>query len=118
MFFYLLLGAALAIFVYSNFDQQVVVYFTSSLRTVEIPLSLALFGAVLVGFLVAVLLALADQFRLRSRLRQLRRANEKLESELEALRNLPLTSLPASYSKSPESEDEAPEEPEETSPLG
>ena len=44
MLFYLLLGSALTVFIYSNFEQSVVVYFTSSYRTVAIPLALALFA--------------------------------------------------------------------------
>ena len=111
MLFYLLLGAALAIFVYSNFEQRVVIYFTGSYRTVDIPMSLALFGALLAGFLVSAMLAIADQFRLRSRLRHLRKTNERLESELAALRNLPLSNLPASEGRS-DSEKNSHHEPE------
>ena len=80
--FYVLTGAILAIFIYFNFDQRVVIYFTRSWHTTEIPLSLALFGAMILGFLVAALLAIADQIRLRSRLRQMRRTVERLESDL------------------------------------
>jgi uncharacterized integral membrane protein len=98
--FYLLLGSALTIFIYSNFDQSVVVHFTDWYRTKEIPLALALFGAMVAGFLVAALLAFTQQFRLRSRLRQLRKTNERLESEIAGLRNLPLTSLPPSAGRS------------------
>lgn len=100
MFFYLLLGSALTIFIYSNFEQTVVVRFTNSYRTGEVPLALALFAAMVAGFLVTTLLAFAHQFRLRNRLRILRKANERLESEIAALRNLPLTSLPTSGSGS------------------
>jgi uncharacterized integral membrane protein len=111
MLFYLLLGAALAIFVYSNFEERVVIYFTHTYRTGDIPLSLALFGAMLAGFLVSAVLAVADQLRLRGRLRKLRKTNERLESELAALRNLPLTSLPTSERR-PDSEKDSPYEPE------
>jgi len=100
--FYVVVGAALATVIYSNYAQRVVVYFdfTERWRTPEIPLSLALFGAMLLGFAVAVLVGLADQIRLRGRIRQMRRATEKLESELAALRNLPLgESLPRSAEK-------------------
>jgi uncharacterized integral membrane protein len=99
LFFYLLLGSALTIFIYSNFEQSVVIHFTDRYRTTDIPLALALFGAMVAGFLVAALLAFTQQFRLRSRLRQLRKTNERLESEIaglrNGLRNLPLTSLPS-----------------------
>jgi uncharacterized integral membrane protein len=87
--FYVLIGAILAIFIYFNFDQRVVIYFTRSWHTREIPLSLALFGALILGFLVAALLAIADQLRLRSRLRQMRRNVERLESELGERRKPP-----------------------------
>ena len=88
--FYVLLGALLAIFIYFNFDQKVVVYFTRSWHTGEMSLALALFGALLAGFIVAALLSLADQIRLRSRLRQTKKTVERLESELTASRKQPL----------------------------
>jgi uncharacterized integral membrane protein len=92
--FYIVVGAALATVIYSNYDQRVVVNF-DRWHTREMPLALALFGAMILGFLVAALVGLADQMRLRGRIRQMRRASEKLESELAALRNLPLgESLP------------------------
>ena len=87
--FYVVIGAALAIFIYFNFDQRVVIYFTRSWHTQEIPLALALFGALVVGFLVAAVLAVADQLRLRSRLRQMRRTIEQLESHGGGLRSSP-----------------------------
>ena len=114
MLFYLLLGSSLTIFFITNFDQRVIVYFgwppSLGFQTVDIPLALALIGAMLAGFVIAAFLAITDQFRLRTRLRQLRRTNERLESELEALRNLPLTSLPTSEGRrataeNPETED-------------
>lgn len=88
--FYVLLGALLAIFIYFNFDQKVVVYFTRSWHTGEMSLALALFGALLVGFVVAALLSLADQIRLRSRVRQMRKTVERLESDLSASLKQPL----------------------------
>ena len=118
MLFYVVLGSVLTIFFISNFDQKVVIYFgwppNLGFRTVDVPLSLALLGAMLAGFVVAAFLAITDQFRLRTRLRQLRKTNEKLESELGALRNLPLTSLPASESRPP-SEQDSNDEPESRS---
>lgn len=94
--FYILVGVSLTLFLTSNFEQRVVVRFTNWWRTSEIPLALALFIAVLIGFIVTALLAIADQVRLRSRLRQQRRTIERLEQELGELRKLPLSeSLPA-----------------------
>ncbi len=107
--FYVLVGAVLAIFIYFNFEQGVVIYFTQLWHTDEIPLSLALFGSMLLGFLVAAVLAIGDQLRLRSRLRQMRRTVERLEAELGQLRRLPLEdSLPARSTEEPR-EDSGPE---------
>jgi uncharacterized integral membrane protein len=100
MLFYLLLGSALTVFIYSNFQQDVVIRFTNRYHAGPIPLALALFGAMVAGFLIAALLAFTQQFRLRSRLRHLRKTNERLESEIAGLRNLPLTSLPSSTARS------------------
>jgi uncharacterized integral membrane protein len=78
---YVLTGAVLAIFLIFNFDQRVVIYFFSW-HTREISLSLALLGALILGFLVAALLAIVDQLKLRARLRQMRRNIERLEAQL------------------------------------
>jgi uncharacterized integral membrane protein len=102
--FYVLVGAVLAIFIYFNFDQRVVIYFTRSWHTKEIPLSLALFGAMLLGFLVAALLAVADQLRLRARIRQLRKNIEQLESQIGARSKPPVVDSPP-VRESPESEE-------------
>ncbi|MFQ5790921.1 MAG: LapA family protein [Acidobacteriota bacterium] len=91
--FYVLLGVTLAIFLMSNFEQRVTVSFTKLWQTREISLSLALFTAMMAGFLVGAVLAIADQLRLRSRLRQMRRSTERLEAELSELRKLPLTDM-------------------------
>ena len=105
--FYVLIGAVLAIFIYFNFDQRVVIYFARSWHTREIPLSLALFGALILGFLVAALLAIADQLRLRTRLRQMRRNVERLESQLGERSKPPLDdSPPARPPSEPEEEPE------------
>ena len=104
--FYVLLGALLAIFIYFNFDQKVVVHFTRSWHTGEMSLALALFGALLLGFVVAALLSLADQIRLRSRSRQLRKTVERLESELKEARQMPLE-RPKPEQAEPETSDDS-----------
>jgi uncharacterized integral membrane protein len=109
--FYVLTGTVLAIFIIFNFDQRVVVYFTRSWHTREIPLSLALFGALILGFLVAALLAFADQLRLRARLRQMRRSIERLETQL-GERRKPLIDDSAPAPPSPEPVEEAETGPE------
>jgi hypothetical protein len=86
----LLAGAALATFLWSNYDQPVTVYFTRQFRTVELPLAAALGIALLGGVLLAVVLSLPNQFRLRARLRDLSRKLERLENENAELRKLPL----------------------------
>jgi uncharacterized integral membrane protein len=95
----LLAGAALATFLWSNYDQKVEIYFTSQLRTVKLPLAAALMIALLAGVLLAVALSLPNQLRLRSRLRELGRKVDRLESENAELRKLPLEdSIPESTS--------------------
>lgn len=88
--FILLAGAALATFLWSNYDQKVVVYFTRQFRTVELPLAAALVVALLTGVLLAVVLSLPNQFRLRARVRELTRKLDRLENENAELRKLPL----------------------------
>jgi uncharacterized membrane protein YciS (DUF1049 family) len=86
----LLAGAALATFLWSNYDDRVTIYFTKQFRTVELPLAAALAFALLAGLLVAVALSLPNQFRLRSRIRELTRKLDRLENENAELRKLPL----------------------------
>jgi len=86
----LLAGAALATFLWSNYDQTVVVYFTKYFRTIEVPLAAALVVSLLAGLLLAVTLSLPNQFRLRGRIRELTRKIDRLENEIAELRRLPL----------------------------
>lgn len=96
----LLAGAALATFLWSNYDQTVVVYFTRYFRTVELPLAAALVISLVAGLLLAVALSLPNQFRLRGRIRELTRKIERLENENAELRKLPLDdSVPKGPSK-------------------
>ena len=90
---WLLVGAALAVFLWSNYDQKVVISFTESFKTVPIPLSAALVGALAGGFLLAVALSLPNQFRSRGRVREMKRKLERVESEIAELRKLPLTDV-------------------------
>lgn len=86
----LLAGAALATFLWSNYDDKVTIYFTKQFRTVELPLAAALVVALLAGLLLAFALSLPNQFRLRARIRELTRKLDRLESENAELRKLPL----------------------------
>jgi uncharacterized integral membrane protein len=104
--FILLAGAALATFLWSNYEQKVVVYFTTQFRTVELPLAAALVVALLTGLLLAVALSLPNQFRLMARIRELTRKLDRLEDENAELRKLPLDdSIPESPPSFRESRD-------------
>jgi uncharacterized integral membrane protein len=104
--FILLAGAALATFLWSNYDQKVVVYFTNQFRTVELPLAAALLVALLTGLLLTVALSLPNQFRLRARIRELTRKLDRIENENAELRKLPLDdSVPESPPSFRESRD-------------
>jgi uncharacterized integral membrane protein len=96
----LLAGAALATFLWSNYDKTVVIYFTSYFRTVELPLAAAMMISLVAGLLLAVALSLPNQIRLRGRVRELTRKLERLENENAELRKLPLDdSIPKITSK-------------------
>lgn len=90
---WLLVGAALAIFLWSNYEQKVVISFTAPFKTVPIPLSAALLAALAGGFLLAVALSLPNQFRLRGRIREMKKQLERVEKEAAELRKLPLTDV-------------------------
>ncbi|HSF16741.1 MAG TPA: LapA family protein [Vicinamibacteria bacterium] len=98
-FLILLVGAALATFLWSNYDQKVVIRFTDTFRTVEIPLAAALVASLMLGFVLAVALSLPNQIRLRSRIREMKRRIDRLENEISELRKLPLDdAIPAARS--------------------
>jgi uncharacterized integral membrane protein len=104
--FILLAGAALATFLWSNYEHKVTIYFTQQFRTVELPLAAALVVALLAGLLLAVALSLPNQFRLRARIRELTRKLDRLENENAELRKLPLDdAIPGSASSFRESRD-------------
>lgn len=90
----LIVGGALATFLWSNFEQTVVIcLFKERYCTVPTSLSAALVGAIVAGFLLAVVLSLPNQFRLRRQLRELRKKNEHLDGEIAELRKLPLSDV-------------------------
>ena len=100
----LLVGAALATFLWSNYDQRVVIKFTDYRNlhpSADISLSAALVGAMLAGFLLAVALSLPNQFRLRGRVRESRRRIDRLENEIAELRKLPLSDVSETTPESP-----------------
>ena len=72
----------------------------------NVPLSYAIFIAGVIGYLLCLLVALANQLRLRSQLSAQRRKNREMQIELDRLRNFALESdLPAADAASqPEDE--------------
>jgi uncharacterized integral membrane protein len=57
----------------------------------QVPLLLLLFGALVVGILIAGTAAIPDYLRRQAELRRLRRQLRLLEAEVRSLRNLPIT---------------------------
>jgi uncharacterized integral membrane protein len=84
--------AVLLAFAISNLDQRVtVVLFTTTYRDVH--LNLVIFCAALFGAALSFAVMIFREFSLRTTIRRLRRENMRLDDELVALRNLPLTGL-------------------------
>ena len=61
---------------------------------IDVNLNLVLLGAVLFGAATSFFIMIFREFALRSIIRKLRRDNMRLDDELTALRNLPLSGLP------------------------
>lgn len=107
--FVLMVGAVLATFMWSNYDSNVVISFTQQFRTIPLPLSNALIIALVIGILLAVTLSIPNQFKLRGRIRELRRKVERLESEISELRTMPLSDgLSAGTSREEEATESSP----------
>lgn len=83
---------AVLVFAITNVDQKVtVVFFT---RTYEnLYLNLVLLVATLVGATICFAVMIVREISLRATLRRLRQDNMRLDDELVALRNLPLSGL-------------------------
>jgi hypothetical protein len=80
------------VFAISNVDQRVdVVLFTRTYKGLH--LNLVLLVAALLGAAICFAVMLVREFSLRTNLRRLRRDNLRLDDELVALRNLPLSGL-------------------------
>jgi len=83
---------ALLVFAISNVDQRAsVVVFTHTYQNVH--LNLALLIAALLGAAFCFAVMIWREVGLRSQLRHVRRENLRLDDELVALRNLPLSGL-------------------------
>ena len=61
---------------------------------IDVNLNLVLLGAVLFGAATSFFIMIFREFALRSIIRKTRRDNMRLDDELTALRNLPLSGLP------------------------
>ncbi|MFQ5599337.1 MAG: lipopolysaccharide assembly protein LapA domain-containing protein [Candidatus Krumholzibacteriia bacterium] len=66
----------------------------------DLPLNVVLFCAALFGALVVFLLMVFREIALRATIRRLRRDSSRLDDELTALRNLPLSGLESSQEPS------------------
>ena len=83
------LVVASTILILSNLQTAVHINFLT-FRTVAMPLSYCLVIAFLAGLLLALILSIPSQLRLRSRIREIRRKNERLDNEIAELRKLPI----------------------------
>ncbi len=94
------LGAVM-VFAISNVDQRVdVVVFTRTYH--DVYLNLVLLCAALAGAAICFAVMIVREFALRTVLRRVRRENVRLDDELVALRNLPLSGvLPAARAQRP-----------------
>jgi uncharacterized integral membrane protein len=92
---------AVTIFAFSNLDQRVdVVVFTRTFH--DLYLNLVLLCAALVGAAICFAVMIVREFEVRAALRRARRENVRLDDELVALRNLPLSGvLPPEKSRGP-----------------
>lgn len=59
----------------------------------ELPLSIVLIEAIVLGMVFVIIIAGVNEFRLRNRLRLHRREIKELRGELDALRSLPVTGM-------------------------
>lgn len=93
---------ALLAFAISNVDQKVTLQFFAHTYQ-DIHLNLVLLCAALFGAAVCFAVMVFREFSLRAALRRLRKENRRLDDELVALRNLPLTGLEPLPGKRPQS---------------
>jgi|CXWL01.1.fsa_nt_gi uncharacterized integral membrane protein len=83
---------AVMIFAFSNLDQRVdVVVFTRTFH--DLYLNLVLLCAALAGAAICFAVMIVREFEVRTTLRKVRREGMRLDDELVALRNLPLSGV-------------------------
>lgn len=90
---------AALVFTYQNKD-QVATLSIGSLRTQPLPVFIIILGAFLVGVVFTSVIGIIEGTKLRIGNARLKRKVKKLQSEVDALRNLPLTG-PVEEDRSP-----------------
>ena len=106
---FMLLGVLLIAFLFQNYDaflSTTTLEFRlpglAPFRSTPIPLYGEILAAIFGGGLVAALYIGLGNFRLRRKIRALRRENNGLQTELQSLRNLPITESDVPVSQPPE----------------
>jgi uncharacterized integral membrane protein len=91
----ILLLIVIALFAVQNMGSVEISYYDLRLQlhTLELPLMVVLVIPLILGFLIAWFMGLLDRFKLKSTIRQQKRALSTMEDELERLKNTP--QLPA-----------------------
>ena len=105
----MLLGVLLIAFLFQNYNaflSTTTLEFRlpglASFRSMPIPLYGQILASILGGGLVAALYIGLGNFRLRRKVRALKRENNGLQTELQSLRNLPITESNVPVSQPPE----------------
>ena len=106
---FMLLGVLLIAFLFQNYDaflSTTTLEFRlpalTPFRSMPIPLYGLMLGSIFGGGLLVALYIGLGNFRLRRKIRALRRENNGLQTELQSLRNLPITESDVPVSQTPE----------------
>ena len=73
-----------------NAEHRITVYYFPGAAIRDVPVFLVILGSMFLGVVVAGIVSVVDQLRLRLRFRELEREIRGLRSELRELRNLPV----------------------------
>ena len=105
----MLLGVLLVAFLFQNYNaflSTTILEFRlpalTPFQSMPIPLYGIILGSIVGGGMVAALYIGLGNFRLRRKIRLLRRDNKGLQTELQSLRNLPITESDVPVSQAPE----------------
>jgi putative membrane protein len=106
---FMLLGVLLVAFLFQNYNaflSTTTLEFRlpalTPFRSMPIPLYGLMLGSIFGGGLLVALYIGLGNFRLRRKIRALRRENNGLQTELQSLRNLPITESDVPVSQTPE----------------